>query len=435
MLAPTHSVFGVFLTLIILALFGVKLSLHWTIMLFAILGALLPDADHPASIIGRFLYPISSRIERRFGHRTVTHSLIGWMSATISASVLIAFVSLIPLISRWGWSDLPVRWAAAFSIGYFSHIVLDMFNKRGSQLFWPQEVRDVIPLNHRYRINSGSRPEIVVFIIIVLMLALTLPISKYGIGSSLHWLLATSGSAIEEFKSSNLVSYLEFKGYFKDTKQPISATAEILDVVNERIVILLDGKIYTISDELASDIIAEKMRVKQGKRPVQVERKEFKDKSREYLESQIPDKALVSGTIHLPEGMKVTLPAGAGSFNIFEQKGGDLYLRFAGKKQIRELALTEQFDLQRKRDLVDLSGFHARARKIRSQITEAGEEYEGLTELGKQALLGKEGIEKQNARIAELQSQLAEVNLNIEEVQLRIKSRKFVYSGEVYIRL
>lgn len=53
MLAPTHSVFGIFLTLIILAVFGVQWGLHWTIILFAILGAIIPDIDHPKSIIGR----------------------------------------------------------------------------------------------------------------------------------------------------------------------------------------------------------------------------------------------------------------------------------------------------------------------------------------------------------------------------------------------
>lgn len=77
MLAPTHSVFGIFLTLIILAVFGIPQSLHWTILLCAIIGSLSPDIDHPKALIGRIFFFISKPLDRRFGHRTVTHSFIG----------------------------------------------------------------------------------------------------------------------------------------------------------------------------------------------------------------------------------------------------------------------------------------------------------------------------------------------------------------------
>jgi flagellar hook-length control protein FliK len=49
-------------------------------------------------------------------------------------------------------------------------------------------------------------------------------------------------------------------------------------------------------------------------------------------------------------------------------------------------------------------------------------------------LLGKEEAEKQEQQLAELRSKLAEVGIKIDEVQLKIKSRKFVFSGDVYIR-
>ena len=53
MLAPTHSIFGLFLTLILLAVFGVKEGLHWTILVVAIIGSLMPDLDMPKSFIGQ----------------------------------------------------------------------------------------------------------------------------------------------------------------------------------------------------------------------------------------------------------------------------------------------------------------------------------------------------------------------------------------------
>ena len=191
MLAPTHSIFGIFLTLIILALFGVKLSLHWSILLFAVIGAILPDIDHPTSIIGKIFYPISSRIERKYGHRTITHSLIGWAAASILFALIIIIPSLvIESLRNWSFSLAP-RWIAAFSISYLSHLILDMFNRRGSQLFWPDKTRDVIPKNYKFRMGSGSRSEILVFVIVLMLMFLALPVSKYGIASTMRWLLAT----------------------------------------------------------------------------------------------------------------------------------------------------------------------------------------------------------------------------------------------------
>lgn len=443
MIAPTHSVFGVALTLIILALFGVKLSLHWTILFFSVIGAILPDIDYPTSVIGKMFFPISSRMERRFGHRTFTHSLIGWAAATALFALIIAFISVVPQVFRqgefsfgmtnWVWSQLPARWLAAFSISYFSHLILDMFNKRGSQIFWPNKARDVIPRNPKYRIESGSRPEIIVFIVVLILMFAALPISKYGLASTLRWLLATSGSAIEEFKASNNATYLDFRGYFSDTKQPIEGRAEILDVQSKRLIILYRGHIYTVSDELTADIMAEKMRVKTTSQPIKIQTKEFKNETREYLLSQIPRDALVSGTVHLPEGMTVTIPSYPGVFKVLEQKGNDLRLNFASKKEIEKLGLTEQFDLKKKEDLIDLAGLRAKARKITNRIKELQREGD-LTEVGQEIILGKDEIEKRDIQLEELKNQLDEVSLKIEQVNSKIQSRKLVFSGSVNIR-
>jgi len=89
MLAPNHAVFGSSLTLFLLGIFGVSMSLHWTIILIAILGSLMPDIDMPKSTIGRLIPFISVPLERRFGHRTITHSLIGWLIATVGFGVII----------------------------------------------------------------------------------------------------------------------------------------------------------------------------------------------------------------------------------------------------------------------------------------------------------------------------------------------------------
>ena len=52
----------------------------------AILGSQLPDIDTTTSTIGKIFFPVSSWIEDRFPHRSITHSLL--------ATVVITIVSL-----------------------------------------------------------------------------------------------------------------------------------------------------------------------------------------------------------------------------------------------------------------------------------------------------------------------------------------------------
>lgn len=452
MLAPTHSVFGIFLTLIILAVFGVQWGLHWTIILFAVLGSIIPDIDHPRSVIGKLFLPISIPLERRYGHRSVTHSLIGWAVSSALFAVLVLFVFwILGFVLRFdvgGW-DLPPRWIAAFSISYFSHLVLDMFNKRGSQMFWPDSGRDVIPKNPKLRPESGARVEVLIFFILLALMFLAFPISKYGIVSSLRWLLATPGSAIEEFKTMKNHTYLEFKGVMGETREPIEGKAEILDVQNKRLVILLKdvghrasdighgtsdvGQVYTLSDELAADIFASHVRAQKTNIPIKTDRIEFKDRSRDYLLSQIPRGTLVSGVVHLPEDMQIKFPDSPIAYKTMEQKGNDLVLSFASKEQIQKLALTEYFDLQNRKDRADLESLYAQAAKIRSQINEL-ESGKGLTPLGKQLLQSKEDAEKEKVQLAELAGQLNENGVKIDELRVKMRARKFVFSGEVYLR-
>jgi len=443
MLAPTHSVFGIFLTLIFLAVFGIQLSLHWSIILVAILGAIIPDIDHPRSVIGRTFPFISIPLERRYGHRTITHSFIGWFFSSIVFSVAVVFISIIyaiimksvdPLRYPLTLSNpLIARWIAAFSISYFSHLILDMFNPRGSQMFWPDTGRDVLPKNPKFRPESGSKEEIWIFIILFFLMLLAFPISKYGIASSLRWLMATPGSAIQEYKTMKTHAYLDFTGVFSDTKEPIEGVGEILDVQSSRMVIMYKHDIYTLSDDLSADILASHVRIKWTPQPIVVTKKEFKDESRNSLLAQIPAGALVSGTVHLPDSMDIKFPVYAGSFKPMVQKGNDLILNYASKKQIESLALTEFFEIQNKKDRVNLAQLNVQADDVKNKINEL-KSGGGLTPLGKELMLSKEDREKQKNQLADLKNQLNEINVKIEELKLKIKARKFAFSGEVYIR-
>ncbi len=100
----------------------------------AIIAAALPDLDCRAGLVGRMVPPLSEWIERRFGHRTFTHSLLLQLAAGVALYYL-----------------LPHGYFLAFMAGWLSHTFTDMMTPAGVGWFWPSRVRCVLPGNNRYR--------------------------------------------------------------------------------------------------------------------------------------------------------------------------------------------------------------------------------------------------------------------------------------------
>jgi membrane-bound metal-dependent hydrolase YbcI (DUF457 family) len=371
MIAPTHALYGATFSLIVLAVFGVQESVHWSLILVGILGALCPDLDMPTSTIGRLFPFVSKPLERRFGHRSVTHSLLGWGIATLVFALLLGgtFLGLKLVTSRsiglvasglaWWLAEIQaatmLRLIMSFSVGYLSHIVLDMITPRGVQLLWPNPKRDVVFRGTQLTVETGSVREWGVVGIGVVLLVVALPLSEHGLMTTVRWLLATPDAAIAEFKHSRYRTYVSFEGLWTQSKEPVLGTAEILDVVNKRLVIAYRPStseqappsappppatrqrsglqfqasgsaephavsptradigsekptplhIVTLSDELSADIIATKVRLKTTTIPVVQRQLTFTNASRDSLLAQLSEDSLVSGTITLPKDLRV----------------------------------------------------------------------------------------------------------------------------------
>ncbi|MBK8536733.1 MAG: metal-dependent hydrolase [Candidatus Competibacteraceae bacterium] len=138
----THVAFASVLYLGGATLFGYRPDLiSWAL---AAVASLLPDIDLPPSKIGRLFWFLSVPLERRFGHRTLTHSLV----AVVAVAVLAWPLTLLH----------PLYWGSVVG-GYGSHLWLDMLNIRGVDLFWPSPIRLVTPGNRNWRIAVGSKAE------------------------------------------------------------------------------------------------------------------------------------------------------------------------------------------------------------------------------------------------------------------------------------
>lgn len=87
-------------------------------MVLTLIGASLPDIDHPSSFIGRKLSFISKPISIFFGHRGITHSFV-----PPALSILFA-----------GVNNEPYLWLV---FGYLMHLVGDFLTDSGIPLLWP----------------------------------------------------------------------------------------------------------------------------------------------------------------------------------------------------------------------------------------------------------------------------------------------------------
>ncbi len=118
----------------------------WHIIPGALLTALLPDIDHPKSLLGQRLRWISLPMARAFGHRGFTHSLLAMMTG-----IYFIHQQLPP-----GW-PLPTDAYHAMIIGYLSHILADMLTAAGVPLLWPCRWRFCLPLLNSQKGNQLER--------------------------------------------------------------------------------------------------------------------------------------------------------------------------------------------------------------------------------------------------------------------------------------
>lgn len=96
----------------------------------SIAGAFLPDICQPNSTIGRRIGIVSKTINRVFGHRTITHSLLFVFSITALSSILFS----------------NTYFTKGLFLGMASHLLLDAFTTQGIKLFYPLSTKVRSPI-------------------------------------------------------------------------------------------------------------------------------------------------------------------------------------------------------------------------------------------------------------------------------------------------
>ena len=255
MMAPTHLAFGI----LAVSLFGLiaGASLSPEAFGFAALGALLPDVDTTASTIGRLCYPLAWYLERRFGHRGITHSLVGLVIAALVSLIFVSF----DFLSWLSWS--------AFVAGYLSHLMADSMNKEGIPLFWPNTTYlAVLPGNEAYRIKVRSGAEFVLLACLLPIIALAVPLSQVSLTGALHYLIRSPSSAVDDYQAwagQHLV-WVELDGRHNLSQKPVQGVFEAIGTAGQNAIVIRDGtgNIYAVGNSRDDQIYVHSIRAVKG---------------------------------------------------------------------------------------------------------------------------------------------------------------------------
>lgn len=409
MIAPTHMTFSFFFTLLGVSLLGYTMNMSIPAYLFGFFGAVLPDIDTPRSIIGRLFKPISSIIERKYGHRTVTHSLFGWAVASV--------VSL-PLLF---WHK---EYYLFFSLSYFSHLILDMFNQQGITLFWPDRKRDVVGRSV-VRMPTGDKKEIILMIIFIGLGILTLPFSKYGWKNSFGFLLGDHQSAEEIYLRSDKKSYLDFSGVMSDTRQAVSGKALILERYGEKgFYIGWNGKVYTIGNSGEVDILSKQERIDYTDQVEDRAKQKYEAGTYKQLLSKFPADSYFKGIIVVPDNNEIKIPVNLSKR--IQYKDGQINIIQAVLPELKTIIVTPIVTREETYARNDLNKALTNFEKVKAELYN-----DGLTELGRKQMnidytKNPKYIDAQN-QITQARNELYKVmsQNNLGMWQAEVESRKY----------
>lgn len=200
MTAPNHIVGGFTFTGIFAAIGGINILQDYRLIPIILFASLLPDIDHTKSIIGKLFSPIARAINRKYGHRTITHSLI-------------VLIGLTAAISGLQSAYFPsIKAAQVFGLAYGSHILYDMMTIQGVPLFYPFKKNPcVLPGNPEMRLRTNSiRQETVVFCFFLVSAIFMKPLFANGFWTSYNSLFGSLKHIVSEFNKSEDLMIVEF---------------------------------------------------------------------------------------------------------------------------------------------------------------------------------------------------------------------------------
>lgn len=298
MMAITHAAIALSGTSLILGT-GQPLPLG-----LAIIGSQLPDIDTTTSTVGKIFFPVSSWIEDRFPHRSVTHSLL----AT-------AGITAISLGVNYFFLHGSIKAAIALPLGHLLACFSDTFTKQGVQLFYPEPVWAISVSNPRRRLKTGGAAELWVLGIAIALLTLGIYLANGGgITSKVSQNLGLRDGIVRNYNqnAANNNVYAHVQGYWSSDRTRVDGKYLIIGNEGKEFILSDDRKIYKTNDQ----IIVEKLTTEIGEAArTEIRSLNFNNEdaviplenlANSYLSSDI----YITGdlTVDFPEDIRILLP-------------------------------------------------------------------------------------------------------------------------------
>ena len=322
----THVAFASVLYLGGATLFGYKPD--WISWVLAAVASLLPDIDLPPARMGRLFWFISVPLERRFGHRTLTHSAVSLLAVAALAAPL--------------WLINPLYFGGVVG-GYWSHLWLDMLNIRGIDLFWPSTLRVVTPGNRNWRLEVGSKGEMILLSALLIAATALVPLSQIGFRDGLQRLLRNFDIAREQYQRVAGTHWyaLELTATDNLTLQPVTGQFPIVGVWQNGLIVERDGELRAVGvSQTRHNLYPLKARLIEGE-PLRVvaERVELRGHTLRWLVSRIDQSRpyFLLGEVEIADGRGPALTGRLDSvdtYNPASYRGGVLQLHYARAQEL-----------------------------------------------------------------------------------------------------
>jgi inner membrane protein len=236
--AVTHVLGGYVLAGTLCSFTDVNVFENQTYIIACAAFAILPDIDTTKSAIGKMFYPLAWLINRKCGHRTITHSLLFLFCVWLSMYLLFRF-DVIP--------NTDLVKIAVFST--ISHFVFDMITLSGIPLLYPFFPNAcVIPGNVNYRFKSGEwKSEILICGVCALLCFSMQPLFAQGFWNSYNRSFGTIRHVDRENRNTAYYVICEYS-YILNAEER-TGEAIVIDSKQNELILFDRREIFTLNSD------------------------------------------------------------------------------------------------------------------------------------------------------------------------------------------
>lgn len=246
MTAPNHIVGGIVFTGIFSAFTDVNILEKPEYIFITIFAAMIPDIDHTKSIIGKIFFPIAKVLNQRFGHRTITHTLLFLFISTFIVGLLESSFKL------------DDNYSKLWFFGFLSHLIFDMMTVQGVPLFYPFVKNPcVLPANPEVRFRTGNlRTETMIFSFFLLSAVFCQPLMQSGFWLKYNQTFGMLSHLNSQFKRTDNLLNVDFQ--YRNGSDKIVGNGFCIEATETKAIILTNEKFIHLEKQTAIKVYPNK---------------------------------------------------------------------------------------------------------------------------------------------------------------------------------